>query len=70
LGKICREVFRPEEAARDAMKDAGIFPKDIEALFFWNMMSELSEDQYHPGDLLVQCTGLGFENELISPAFG
>jgi len=49
-------------AAYEAMQDAGITPKEIDALFVGNMVSELSEDQYHLGNILIQWTGMGTGN--------
>ena len=49
-------------AAYEAMEDAGITPKEIDALFVGNMVSELSEDQYHLGNILIQWTGMGTGN--------
>jgi acetyl-CoA C-acetyltransferase len=49
-------------AAYEAIQDAGITTKEIEALFVGNMVSELSEDQYHLGNILIQWTGMGTEN--------
>jgi len=55
-------------AAYEAMQDAGITPKQIDALFCGNMFSELSEDQYHLGNILVQWTGLAAGNGAWKPA--
>lgn len=49
-------------AAKDAIQDAGVSLKEIEALFVGNMISELSEDQYHLGNVLTQWTGLATGN--------
>ena len=46
-------------AAEEAIRDASVPLKEIEALFVGNMVSELSEDQYHLGNVLVQWTGMG-----------
>ena len=45
-------------AAHEAMQDAGVIPKDMDALFIGNMVSELSEDQYHVGNFQIQWTGM------------
>ena len=45
-------------AAHEAMQDAGVTTSDIDALYVGNMIGELTEDQYHLGNLLVQWTGL------------
>ncbi len=50
-------------AAHEAMQDAGINAKEVDALFIGNMVSELSEDQYHLGNLLTQWTGLSTGKE-------
>ena len=55
-------------AAREAMQDAGVSPKEIDALFVGNMISELSEDQYHLGNVLIQWTGMGTGNGAWKPA--
>lgn len=55
-------------AAQEAIQDAGVSPKDIEGLFVGNMVSELSEDQYHLGNLLVQWIGLGIGDEAWKPS--
>ena len=41
---------------------------DIEALFVGNMISELSEDQYHLGNVLVQWTGMTTDSGAWRPA--
>ena len=55
-------------AATEAMEDAGISPKEIDALFVGNMVSELSEDQYHLGNVLIQWTGMSAGNGAWKPA--
>lgn len=45
-------------AAQEAIRDAGVSLKQIDALYAGNMISELSEDQYHLGNVLTQWTGL------------
>ena len=55
-------------AAREALQDAGITAKEPEALFVGNMVSELSEDQYHLGNLLTQWTGLTLGEEVWKPS--
>ena len=55
-------------AATEAMEDAGITPKEIDALFVGNMVSELSEDQYHLGNVLIQWTGMSAGNGAWKPA--
>ena len=49
-------------AAYEAIRDAGITPKEIDALLVGNMVSELSEDQYHLGNLLIQWTGMSTQH--------
>jgi len=49
-------------AAHEAMVDAGVTTKEIDGLFVGNMFSELTEDQYHLGNLLSQWTGLSTGN--------
>jgi acetyl-CoA C-acetyltransferase len=55
-------------AAYEAMEDAGITPKEIDALFVGNMVSELSEDRYHLGNILIQWTGMDTGNGAWKPA--
>ena len=55
-------------AAYEAMQDAGVTPKEIDALFCGNMFSELSEDQYHLSNILAQWTGLTAGNGIWKPA--
>lgn len=55
-------------AAQEAMQDAGVSPREIDALFVGNMISELSENQYHLGNILVQWTGMGAGNGAWKPA--
>jgi acetyl-CoA C-acetyltransferase len=55
-------------AAAEAMEDAGITPKEIDALFVGNMVSELSEDQYHLGNFLIQWTGMSAGSDAWKPA--
>ena len=55
-------------AAAEAMEDAGITPKEIDALFVGNMVSELSEDQYHLGNFLIQWTGMSAGSGAWKPA--
>jgi acetyl-CoA C-acetyltransferase len=45
-------------AAQEAIEDAGVSLKEIDALYVGNMISELSEDQYHLGNVLTQWTGV------------
>ncbi len=49
-------------AAQEAIQDAGISVKQIDALYVGNMISELSEDQYHLGNVLTQWTGMATGN--------
>jgi acetyl-CoA C-acetyltransferase len=55
-------------AATESMEDAGIAPQDIDALFLGNMVSELSEDQYHLGNVLIQWTGMAAGKDVWKPA--
>lgn len=55
-------------AAQEAIKDAAITAKELDALFVGNMISELSEDQYHLGNLLPQSTGLTVSEEVWKPS--
>lgn len=55
-------------AAQEAMQDAGVSPRQIDALFVGNMISELSEDQYHLGNVLIQWTGMSAGNGAWKPA--
>ena len=49
-------------AAQEAIEDAGVPLKEIDALYVGNMISELSEDQYHLGNVLAQWTGMRMGN--------
>ncbi len=49
-------------AAQEAIGDAGVPLKKIDALYVGNMVSELSEDQYHLGNVLTQWTGMNTGN--------
>src|SRR5512137_1203958 len=55
-------------AAHEAMQDAGITPKDIDAMVVGNMVSELSEDQYHTGNFLIQWLGMSAGTGAWKPA--
>lgn len=55
-------------AVYEALEDAGVTNKEVDAMFVGNMISELSEDQYHLGNLLTQWTGLGIGSETWKPA--
>ena len=55
-------------ACHDAMQDAGVTPKDIDAMVLGNMVSELSEDQYHLGNFLVQWAGMSTGTGSWKPA--
>jgi len=55
-------------AAKEAMDDARVSPADVDALFVGNMISELSEDQYHLGNVLVQWTGMTTPRGAWKPA--
>jgi acetyl-CoA C-acetyltransferase len=49
-------------ASQDAIQDAGVSLRNVDALFVGNMISELSEDQYHLGNVLTQWTGMSTGN--------
>ncbi len=49
-------------AAREAIEDAGVSLSRVDALYAGNMISELSEDQYHLGNVLTQWTGMRTES--------
>jgi len=62
----CRDLWT--WVASEAMDDAGVTPQEIDALFVGNMISELSEDQYHIGNFLIQWTGMSTGSGAWKPA--
>ncbi|HLC26445.1 MAG TPA: hypothetical protein VJM80_06715, partial [bacterium] len=46
-------------AALEAMQDAGVSPRDVDAIYVGNMIGEYAEDQYHLSNIIAQWTGLG-----------
>jgi len=50
-----RELF--SDAAAAAVSDAGIIPRDVEAVYVGNFMGDVVEDQGHMGALLAEAAG-------------
>ena len=46
-------------AALEAMQNAGVSPRDVDAFYVGNMIGEYAEDQYHLSNVIAQWTGLG-----------
>lgn len=55
-------------AVHEALLDASVTVKEIDAIYVGNMISELTEDQYHLSNLLVQWTGLSTGNGAWKPS--
>jgi acetyl-CoA C-acetyltransferase len=61
LNLTTRELWA--QAVSEAVKDAGITPSQIEALFVGNMRGDYNEGQYHLGYVLGMWSGLSLGND-------